>query len=127
MSSHRILVVDDSPDIRQIIALFLRRFGYELLEAENGTVAIETAVAEDPALILLDFRLPDINGLKVAQALQKLPTTANIPIIGWTSDPMSKPPKEELQQAGFVAWLDKPISLIALEMLVERFVPRPQR
>jgi CheY-like chemotaxis protein len=127
MSSQRILVVDDSPDIRQITKLFLHSFGYEVLEAENGTAAIENAVAEDPALILLDCLLPETKGLEVARALQKLPQTADIPIIGWTSDPTATPSKEELQQAGFVAWLVKPISFVALEALVERFVPRPER
>jgi len=126
MSSHTILVIDDSPDIRQIAKLFLHSFGYEVLEAENGTAGIQTAVTEKPALILLDFLMPDINGLEVARALQKLPQTADIPIIGWTSDTTSKPSKEELQQAGFIAWLEKPISFIALAALVARFVPRPE-
>ena len=106
---------------------FLHSFGYEVLEAENGTAGIQTAVAEEPALILLDSLLPDTKGLEVAHALQKIPQTADIPIIGWTSDSTSTPPKEELQRAGFVAWLGKPISFIVLEALVERFVPRPQR
>ena len=127
ISSHRILVIDDSPDIRQITKLFLHSFGYEVLEAENGTAGIQTAVAEEPALILLDSLLPDTKGLEVARALQKLPQTADIPIIGWTTDPTSTPSKEELQKAGFVAWLEKPISFVSLQALVERFVARPER
>ena len=125
--THQILIVDDWRDIRQIVGSFLQRHGYKILEAKCGADAIRIAVAEQPKLILLDIRLSDMDGVEVARTLRKTPRTADIPIVGWTGDPASRPSQETLQRAGFVACLEKPISLITLHALVERFVPRPQR
>src|SRR5262249_24202673 len=125
--THQILIVDDWRDIRQIVGSFLQSLGYKILEAQCGADAIQIAVAEQPKLILLDIRLRDLDGVEIARTLRKTPRTADIPIVGWTGDPASKPSQETLQRAGFVACFEKPVSLIALHVLVERFVPKPQR
>jgi len=52
----------------------------------HGRAAIETAISGNPKLILLDFRLPDMDGLEVARELRKLPQTEHVPIVGWTAD-----------------------------------------
>ena len=104
--------------------ILLQSVGYEALKAKSGTDAIRIAIAEEPKLILLDMRLPDIDGVEVARALHKVPKTAQVPIVGSTVDPVSKPNREELLGAGIVDCLEKPVSLSALETLVERFVPK---
>jgi DNA-binding response OmpR family regulator len=63
LASHKILIVEDFEDLRNLVSFYLGARGYDVLEACTGRVAIEIAVIENPKLILLDLRLPDMNGL----------------------------------------------------------------
>ena len=67
----RILLVEDDPGIRTVVAEVCKRDGYEALEAATGKDGIETAVAEQPDLVLLDWVLPDINGLEVCREMRR--------------------------------------------------------
>lgn len=60
-----VLVVDDEPHIRRVIARFLRHRGYRVREAENGQVALEMANAEDFDAVILDWRMPEVGGAEV--------------------------------------------------------------
>ena len=77
----RILGVDDSLTIRRALEIVLKPAGYELELAADGAGAIEMAKAVNPALILLDFILPDMRGTDVCRRLAADPDTANIPIV----------------------------------------------
>ncbi|MBI4516130.1 MAG: response regulator [Deltaproteobacteria bacterium] len=77
----RILGVDDSLTIRKALEIVLKPAGYMLDLAADGTEAIEKAKATKPALILLDFILPDMRGTEVCRRLAEDPDTANIPVI----------------------------------------------
>ncbi|MBN1587001.1 MAG: response regulator [Candidatus Omnitrophica bacterium] len=79
--SHKILVVDDEPDIREIIREFLEEEGYEVLEAGNGDEAIELAHSAKPTLITLDVMMPGRDGIEVCELLKQDPETEHIPII----------------------------------------------
>jgi CheY-like chemotaxis protein len=120
MSSKTILVVDDYEDLRRLVALFLFARGYGVLQAPSGRAAIDAAIEGIPNLILIDLRLPDMNGMEVARELQKIPATAHIPVIAWTADYRSKLDRDILLKAGLFACIQKPISLRELESVVER-------
>jgi DNA-binding response OmpR family regulator len=120
MSSKTILVVDDYQDLRKLVAFFLSARGYEVLEAPSGRTAIHAAIEGDPNLILLDLRLPDMNGIDVARELQKIPKTAHIPVIAWTADYRAKPNRDTLLQSGLFDCIQKPVSLRELEAAVAR-------
>ena len=64
-----------------MLAWFLQPHGYETLQAATGKEGIEKAIAAQPGLILLDIRLPDMNGVDVARAIKKDQRTAHIPIV----------------------------------------------
>ena len=66
----RILVVDDEPQIRQVLAGYLKAEGFEVVEAADGYSAVAAAQAEPPDLVLLDVMLPDIDGLEVLRRLR---------------------------------------------------------
>lgn len=68
--SQRILVVDDEAHIRELICLYLRQAGFEPVEADNGRQAIELALAQEPALVVLDLMLPDRDGWEVCRELR---------------------------------------------------------
>ena len=65
-----ILVVDDEPDIRLLIAINLRKAGYRVLEAERGDEALRLAKEQMPSLIVLDLMLPDLSGREVCRQLR---------------------------------------------------------
>jgi len=77
----KIVVVEDEPDIREVIAYNLRREGYEVVTAADGELGLDRVQAELPALVLLDLMLPGIDGLEVCRRLRADSRTSEIPII----------------------------------------------
>jgi len=77
----RILVVDDDPDIANLIRLYLERADYQVLIARDGVEALRLAQAERPDLITLDILLPDMDGFKVLEHLKADPVTFTIPVL----------------------------------------------
>ena len=106
------------------MTFYLNARGYQVLEAANGRAAIQNAMNGNPNFILLDFRLPDINGVDLAGELRKLPQIKNIPIVGWSADSGSSTFRDTLRRAGIVEYLQKPIRLKDLNAIIERFLPR---
>ncbi len=85
MPSARILAVDDSPTILEMIKTILASGGYEVLTAVDGAEALETARAESPDLILLDVMLPKLDGYRVCRLLKFDQNYKDIPIIMLTA------------------------------------------
>jgi two-component system phosphate regulon response regulator PhoB len=81
----KILVVDDEPDIIELVEFNLKSAGFEVLTAVDGAEAIEKARQLQPNLILLDLMLPEIDGMEVCKTLRREPATAGIPIIMLTA------------------------------------------
>lgn len=77
----RILVVDDSRDVSEVIAMGLRVNGHEVALAHNGTKALALLQESLPDLILLDLMMPDMTGHEVASAIREMPSAAHVPII----------------------------------------------
>jgi CheY-like chemotaxis protein len=71
--------------------------------------------------------LPDIDGLEVARELRNSPATEHIPIVGWSADFPSNPQRERLRFAGIIDYIQKPISLRALDALIEQFLPNSKQ
>ncbi len=76
-----LLIVDDDPVVRQTLEAFLSREGYKARSAPNGQTALMSAVEDPPELILLDIRLPDMDGFQVCRRLKEDPRTGHIPVI----------------------------------------------
>lgn len=74
----KILVCDDEQDIRQILMYNLTKEGYEVLEASEGTEAIELAKREKPDLVILDVMMPNMDGIEVCQEIKSLPDLQNV-------------------------------------------------
>jgi DNA-binding response OmpR family regulator len=79
--SRKILVAEDEPDIRALIAFSLRYAGYQVVEAVNGNEAVALAEQELPDLILLDVRMPEVNGYEACRLLKARASTRDIPIV----------------------------------------------
>jgi two-component system phosphate regulon response regulator PhoB len=85
MTKLKILVVDDEPDALEILGFKLKEAGYLPLLAKDGARAIAIARDEQPALIVLDLMLPEVDGLEVCKILRRDPGTASIPILMLTA------------------------------------------
>jgi DNA-binding response OmpR family regulator len=85
MAGEKILVADDNRQIRMLVSAALRSGGYLILEADDGEVALQTAIAEIPDLILLDVTMPKLDGFEVLHFLHKRPETAGCKVIMLTT------------------------------------------
>jgi two-component system alkaline phosphatase synthesis response regulator PhoP len=81
VSREKILVIEDEPDILDIIAYNLSREGYTVVCARDGEAGLEKCRREEPQLVLLDLMLPGLDGLEVCRRLQLEPETRQIPVI----------------------------------------------
>jgi two-component system, OmpR family, phosphate regulon response regulator PhoB len=77
----QVLVVEDEPDIRNLVALNLRRAGFDVLTAETGTAGLELARLHVPPLVLLDLMLPDLSGTEVCARLRANEATRHLHVI----------------------------------------------
>jgi CheY-like chemotaxis protein len=122
MSAGRILVVDDSDDVRSFLVLLLERSGgYETLEAATGEEAVEKAISQRPDLILMDIRLPGISGVGATEAIKNNPSAAQIPIIAFSAL-LSVEWKQQALKAGMVAYLQKPVTLKILMETIQKLI-----
>ena len=105
-----VLIVDDNEKNRKLARDVLRATGFRTLEAANGAEAIALATDRLPDLILMDLRLPDMNGTDAARRLGERGLTAHIPIVALSSSPF-KGTGDWLLAAGFAGYLEKPFSV----------------
>ena len=117
--SHSILVVDDNELNLKLAQQILTVDGYQVTAAARGQQAIEMACSDRPDLILLDIRLPDIDGLEVLRRLRSLPETKDILIVAMTAQAMP----DEIDRfvaAGCDGYIQKPISIQSFRAEVQR-------
>jgi CheY-like chemotaxis protein len=110
MANELILIVEDNEKNRKLERDILQFKGYRLLEAENAEDGIRLAREHMPALILMDFQLPGMNGIEAFKILRADPQTKAIPIIAVTASAMSEDRKKMIE-AGFDGLETKPINV----------------
>ena len=103
----RVLVVDDEPDVLLLCRLNLQQRGHELLEAADGSTALEIARDLHPDVIVLDLMLPGISGYDVLEALQRDAETTDIPVLVLTAKSL-RADRERSHGLGASAFLTKP-------------------
>jgi twitching motility two-component system response regulator PilH len=81
----KILVVDDTPSIRELISSYLRDSGYQVIEATNGKEALEKALDNKPDIVVTDVVMPEMNGFELCRNLKKNPDMENLRIVVCTS------------------------------------------
>lgn len=116
-----ILLVDDNEEEREIFSTYLRFVGGRVLEAGNGREGIERALEHAPDLILMDLRMPHMDGWEAMEHLSHDPRTARIPVLALTARSVER---ERVSRAGFCGYLEKPLAPYAVMREVERCVGR---
>jgi CheY-like chemotaxis protein len=121
----RILVAEDSVDIRSLWQLWLTLSGFIVDEAENGAEAFASARRQPPDLILIDLEMPVMSGVEAIQHLRADPLTAAIPIIVMTARGGSEA-FEQARVAGADTYLQKPVLPDDLLQHIQETYDRPR-
>lgn len=120
----RVLIVDDHPANRQVARLFLAPLGCEIVEAVDGTEAVEYAATTPFDLILMDVRMPGMDGLAATRAIRALPgDPGRTPILAVTADAMPEDAARCLA-AGMDGHLAKPVTHASLFAAIEAVTAR---
>ena len=106
---HRILTVDDSPSMRQMISFTLAAAGYDVAEAADGRQGLERALRERFSLVLVDINMPEMDGLALIKALRAEPAYKHTPLLMLTTEG-SPEKKREGRAAGATGWMVKPFN-----------------
>lgn len=109
MADKTVLVVDDEIHIVHVVAIKLRNNGYEVISADNGAEALESALRDRPDIIVTDYQMPVMSGLEFVGKLREHDETKNTPVIMLTarSFAISQEQQDELKISGC---LSKPFS-----------------
>jgi CheY-like chemotaxis protein len=118
-----VLVVDDDPDIREVMELVLESRGYHVLSASSGAEALACLRAEHADLVLLDLMMPGMDGFTFRELQRRDPTIADVPVIVLSGDGRVA---EKSAAIGVDVYLVKPVEAHALITTVERYLGAPR-
>lgn len=120
-SPGKILLVEDDADSRWLLALVLRKRGYDVLEAEDGASALRMAREACPAVALVDLGLPDMNGEAVAGEIRQDERLRHMRLVALTGSTLAADP-EACSRAGFDTQLTKPADVADLVAVLDRLL-----
>jgi two-component system phosphate regulon response regulator PhoB len=126
MAKQKILIVEDDPDIQELIRFNLEKAGYQTFRAENGEEALLLAKKQTPDLIILDLLLPEMDGLEVCRRIRRDTTLQHIPIIMVTAkgEEMDRVVGLELGADDYVV---KPFSIRELILRIQKVLDRREK
>ena len=123
MLTNTVLVVEDDPDIRELLKFTLERAGLKVMEAESGEDALTVLDGPQPNVAIIDWMLPGINGVELTQRLRKDPLTSAIPLIMLTARG-EEADKLKSFDSGIDDYLTKPFSPKELVARVKALIRR---
>ncbi|WP_187967992.1 response regulator [Aquibium microcysteis] len=117
--SKTILTIDDSPSVRQMVALTLSTAGYTVLEACDGADGYNKAVGNRIDAVLTDLNMPGMNGLDFIRKYRSHPSSAGVPIVFLTTE-SDDGLKRQAREAGATGWIVKPFKQDQLLSVVRK-------
>jgi len=114
-----VLIAEDSPDIRRLVSMYVRKTGADASVAENGQIAVELALANHFDLVLMDMQMPILDGLEATKQLRN--AGYNRPIVALTANAMVED-RERYRIAGADDFLSKPVSQPAFYALLRTYL-----
>jgi CheY-like chemotaxis protein len=121
-----ILVIEDNPLNLELVREVLIAAGMKVIEAQNGHAGLDAASQQRPSLILLDIRLPGLDGYAVLQRLKANPATAVIPVVALTAQAMVGD-REQALAAGFTDYIAKPVDTRTLADRIRAILQPPKQ
>lgn len=120
MSGEKILLVDDDQDFSQLLEFDLRKRSYQVSRAGNGEEGLEKVKSDAPALIILDIKMPKMDGYTFVRRLKKEPESKDIPVIVLTS---YEPMKDMFRLEGVSDYFVKSSNMEGLLKVVGKYLP----
>ena len=117
----KILTVDDSASVRQMVSFTLRKVGYDVVEAVDGKDGLSKASSDRFDLIVTDLNMPNMDGIQLITAARKLPGYSFTPILMLTTESQAEK-KAEGRKAGATGWIVKPFNADQLISVVQKLV-----
>jgi len=117
----KILIIEDNDQNLYMETFLLEKKGYEVVAARDGSEGLELAGRVEPALIVLDILLPNIDGHEVARQLKQRPDTRDIPIVAVTSYAMNEE-RDKILATGCEGYIEKPINPNTFVSELERYM-----
>jgi CheY-like chemotaxis protein len=123
LANELILVVEDNEQSRKLVRDVLKFRGYEIIEAVTGEDGVRLAQDRRPSLVLMDIRLPGMDGIQALARLRAAAGTQAIPVLAMTASVMTED-RQKIMDAGFDAFQSKPINVKEFMTAVERLLDR---
>ena len=114
----RILLVEDTPDARELLRMLLEMDHHTVYEATNGLEAVEAVAEHRPELILMDLRMPVMDGYEATRQIRRLRSGAQVPIVAISAD-LSSSSYHRALEAGCDRCESKPYEMSQLRDIVE--------
>jgi CheY-like chemotaxis protein len=121
-TSSSVLVIEDDPEMRGLLVLMLQEEGYHLFTASDGREGLEVLRTAKPDLILLDMKMPVMDGYEFARQYRDA-YRDRAPIVVMTA---AEDPRKRAEEIGAAGWLGKPVELEELFSTVKQFSAHPQ-
>jgi two-component system chemotaxis response regulator CheY len=117
----KILAVDDSASIRQMVGFTLRNAGYEVVDAVDGKYGLAKAAKEKFDMIITDLNMPNLDGIGLITAARKLAGYSFVPILMLTTESQAAK-KDEGRKAGATGWIVKPFNAEQLAAVLQKLL-----
>ena len=118
-----VLVVDDSPTMRQMVAFTLTSAGYQVVEAGNGKEAVgKVNGGAKPDLVVTDLNMPEMDGITLIKEIRKMPALKFTPILMLTTE-AADDKKKAGQAAGATGWIVKPFNPEQMMAVIKKVLP----
>ncbi|WP_054029675.1 response regulator [Desulfatitalea tepidiphila] len=117
--SKKIMTVDDSASVRQMVSFTLKGAGYEVSEAQDGRDALNKLNGAGVQMVITDLNMPNMNGLELIKALRAKPECKFMPIVFLTTESQAEK-KNEAKAAGATGWIVKPFKPDQLLAVVKK-------
>jgi two-component system chemotaxis response regulator CheY len=120
--SKKILIVDDSVTMRQMVGMTLRKAGFEVFEGTNGQEGLKVLEREQVAMVISDVNMPVMDGISMVRAIRQLPAYRLTPILLLTTETEDSK-KQAARAAGATGWMKKPFQPETLLTVVAKVLP----
>lgn len=115
----KIITVDDSTSLREMIAFVLKEAGYDVIEAKDGRDALEKLNGSPVDIVITDLNMPLMNGIELTKVLRSTPTYKFIPIVFLTTESQVQK-RDAAKEAGATGWIVKPFKPEQLLKMIKR-------
>lgn len=117
----KIMTVDDSASVRQMVAFTLSKAGYEVMAAADGKEALDKLATEPADMVITDLNMPNMNGIELTRSVRNLPAFKFMPILLLTTESQAER-KQEGRAAGATGWIVKPFQEEQLLAVVKKLL-----